>query len=214
MRSPKGLFKFGTAVTGLGLAGGCAALLGFALIGSHDALDWRASSSTSSDFDRISYFDDALAGEQRGEAPVRRLGLSAVLEDAAADEVAISALAGKAEAAPAETGSVSRHADLDPTQDPHLQPGQSRALQPEKVAVGDRITVVTPDGLSYVYRVMAHDSAKRGDDPAIDTTKLGQSAPVDANCKALNSLVAGAFRLVIESVQADNGHRTPGEQKL
>lgn len=218
MRSPQGLFKFGTAVTGLGLAGGCAALFGFALIGSFDALDWRAPVSKTADFDQISYFDDDPADGQRGEASVRRLGMSAVLEETAPDEIAISALSGKLAGKPdtaAETGSLPRQASLDPAQDPHLQPDPNAHLQPEKVAVGDRITVVTPDGLSYVYRVTARDAAEQGEDATLDPTKLGQSAPVDANCTALNSLVAGAYRLVIESVQASNsGHRTPGEQKL
>ncbi|MFD0986723.1 hypothetical protein [Methyloligella solikamskensis] len=174
--------------------------------------------SKTSDFDQISYFDDEPADGQRSEASVRRLGMSAILEETAADEVAISALSGKLgkeSDTPAETGSLPRQASLDPARDPHLQPDPNALLRPEKVAVGDRITVVTPDGLSYVYRVTARDAADEGEDATLDRTKLGQPAPIDANCTALNNLVAGAYRLVIESVQANNsGHRTPGEQKL
>ncbi|ODA66901.1 hypothetical protein A7A08_02198 [Methyloligella halotolerans] len=213
MQSTQSFFKFGSALAGLGLAGGCAALFGFALIGTQGALHEGAPVSEPVRFDQLSYFDHA-PGQSPAASSIRRLGMSAVLEDAAADETAISALSDKAGDTVDDDRSQTRHAALDPAQDPHLQPDPNRLLQPETVSVGDRITVVTPDGLSYVYRVTAREAAAGTDDATLDKTKLGQAAPLDADCKALNGVVAGAFRLVIESVKNDKAHGTPSEQKL
>lgn len=211
MQSPQGLFKHGKkhgkTVAILGLAGGCAALFGFALIGSFGSPDAAPFQFQASQFDRTSYFTDGPADASHGKAPVRHLGMSAVLEDAASDQAAIAALAGKAEETSDDTGSPTRHAAIDPAQDPHLQP--------DNVSVGDRITVVTPDGLSYVYRVTAREAVGQTPaKPSLDKAgKIAQPAPVDASCETLNSLAAGAFRLVIESV-TDNDSRAPAEQKL
>ncbi len=205
MQSPHGLLKLGKTLAGLGAAGSCAALLGFAMIGPSDALDWSASPSKAPSFDYISYFDDGAPDVKGRDSSVRRLGMSAAFESAAADEVALSALSGKAETAQEDSGSPTRQAALDPARDPHLQP--------ENVSVGDRITVVAPDGLSYVYRVTAREPAGESEHLGpLEKAELGQ--PMPADCDALDSLAAGAFRLVIESVKSEKGRHTPGEQKL
>lgn len=215
MQSPHGLLKpskkmsLGKTVAGFALAGSCAALFGFAMVGSSESLGWGASPAKAPSFDYISYFDDGTAALKGRDSSVRRLGVSAVFETAATDELALSGLAGKIEPAEAGASEPTRHAAVDVTLDPARDPH----LQPENVSVGDRITVVAPDGLSYVYRVTASEALNKGEaKAAIEKTELDQ--PATADCKALGSLAAGAFRLVIESVKVENGHHTPGEQKL
>lgn len=208
MRFPLGLPKLAGSVFGLGLAGGLTALFGFSVAGSFGAIDWHPAHLRASNFDPASYFAAGEPAVEHGKMSVRRLGLSAVLLDAPSDNVAISALSGGAERL---TGR-SDHAALDPAQDPHLQPST--------VSLGDRITVVTPDGLSYVYRVTARRgtraalSKSSAENHSANPDELGQAMPLKADCEALNNLVAGAYCLVIESVTIDPGHRDAVEQKL
>jgi hypothetical protein len=118
---------------------------------------------------------------------VPRLGLSATLVDASGGHRA--GLKASAVAA----------------QDPHLALGD--------VAVGDRITVTTANGLTHTYRVTGRE-VFNPDNSAIDASPVGASDPHLA-CPAPQSTLAGMLRLIIEAVHPDvlDG-RAGREQKL
>lgn len=172
-------------------------------------------------------WSDALAEDGNGEAwpfgvaqepdadgrnGIRKLGFAAVMNDGGSPALPTrAALNDEAEAVaiPAVAG---RKALL--AADPHLQP--------DDVAVGDRVTLVTADGLSHTYRVTARqvvdpdapisEAAVPG--PAKDGKPAAAKDAKAEACESLNSLVAGALQLVIEAVKTDPKHHAAPEQKL
>jgi len=118
---------------------------------------------------------------------VPRLGLSATLVDASGGRRA------------------GLKSSADAAQDPHLALGD--------VAVGDRITVTTANGLTHAYQVTGREVLDP-DNSAIDASPVGASDPHLA-CLAPRSTLAGMLRLIIEAVNADvlDG-RAGREQKL
>ncbi len=135
-------------------------------------------------------WEDALVREQ---SAVPRLGLSAaVLRDAS----------GGADIAPAE-----------PTQGPGAQAEPSRT-QLGDVAIGDRITVTTADGLSRVYKV----TGRKVVDPRLAQSDSG--APADGEAAPITcwplDVMADSLRLVIQATGADKPKppAPSAEQKL
>jgi sortase A len=195
--------RWGTAAIALGAV----ALLGSLPAG--DGVFVRAKSSVTN-LVRQSTWDRALAGEPAqtpwpweivgpaASSTVPRLGLSAAILREGDGRIEPLRLA-PASALPRTAAAADAH-------DPHLQLGE--------VAVGDQITVTTADGLDRVYKVTGRhiiDSAGTETD-----ANPADAAQKGATCWPLDPVVAGALRLVIEAVQADQ--KAPpapsSEQKL
>jgi hypothetical protein len=158
---------------------------------------------------RQSTWDRALAGEPAqtpwpwealspvANSTVPRLGLSAAVLREGDWRIEPSR--------PAPASALPRTAAAVDAHDPHLQLGE--------VAVGDQITVTTADGLNRVYKVTGRRiiAGSETDADPVDAASKG------ATCWPLDPVVAGALRLVIEAVQADQEAApatSSSEQKL
>jgi hypothetical protein len=223
MQTLKSLFHNRAGLAGLFLAGGCMALIGSISIFGQPTFQavWSDAGSAASSILGQAAARDALADESAqhawpfevasgnlgdNAAPVRHLGFSAVLNSAPADATKLAALSGP---------------DLGVNGPGTLRPrtvadtGKPAAGEPHllvnDIAVGDRVTVVSPDGLSHVYKVTAREVV--GPQTQTGSQQDGNKRTV-SSCQALNSFVAGALRLVIEAVQIDHVQRPAPEQKL
>ncbi|MEG6510140.1 hypothetical protein V6C03_14310 [Methyloligella sp. 2.7D] len=181
---------------------GVSALVGFGNLGSSlGESAWRSALDEPASHDAWPF--ETASGDN---SKLRKLGFSAVLRPAPADERKLASLPGAAlhDSASKEAVSLHKTAALthDPRQDPHLIP--------DDVAIGDRVTLVTADGLSHSYRVTGREVADQT--PALAAKQDRNAAAL--SCSNYDSLVAGAMRLVIEAVkvEADQAPRT--EQKL
>ncbi len=151
-------------------------------------------------------WETASAEQTASRQTVRQLGFSAVLSNnASIDSIQL-----------AELTRADKRDHLAPR--PAVMTGPAQVNKADDLAVGDRITVVTPDGLSHLYKVTAREAT-----PANAKGKLGKvtgkalaTKNTQADCSTLSSFVAGAMRLVIEAVQTEPVHRphTTPEQKL
>lgn len=220
MQFPRSLFRRRARSWTFGLAG-CAAVLGLAFVFGYGPLTGGIGNINRSLGE--SAWREALAGtgaphawpwqatRAADAAPVvRQLGFSAVFADNAA--------------APRSFTKLTRMTNRDRiTVLPAVVGGQRVAsLSADGLAVGDRVTLVTPDGLSHVYRVTSREvvgahtaDAQNGVHTAKHTIGK-QLASAKSTCGAHGKSVAtkGALRLVIEAVQIDGSRRPTPEQKL
>jgi hypothetical protein len=196
-----------------GLAGTAALAVGLFVFAGQDSPNsmlsetaWRAALQTEPQHDAWPWETASAAPES---PVVRQLGFSAVLKNAPVDQVKLASLSHQPEGAPKLEPAVA------------VSAGKAEPeLQPEDVAVGDKITVVTPDGLSHIYKVTAREVMQQANAAGKINSKLGgKTLPAQpakmTSCSSLDSFVAGAFRLVIEAVQNEPSHTQPApEQKL
>jgi sortase A len=196
---PMRRWGIGAAIVGL------AALLGSLPAG--DSMYVRAKSGLTTLVHQNTW-DRPLAGEPAqtpwpweamlpvASSTVPRLGLSAAVLREGDWRIEPSRLA--------PASALPRTAAAADARDPHLQLGE--------VAVGDQITVTTADGLDQVYKVTGRQII----DSAGTETSADPAAQKGATCWPLDAVVAGALRLVIEAVEADQKAppTTSSEQKL
>jgi hypothetical protein len=103
------------------------------------------------------------------------------------------------------SGSLRRSEVID-RHDPHLALGD--------VAIGDRITLTTANGLTHAYQVTGREILN-AQDSAIDASPVGASDP-HLPCSHPESALAGILRLIVEAVHADGleSQATSHEQRL